>query len=113
CISRSVFMQFHPEGTSGSSISLHIEGMDCASCVAKIETTLARLPGVSDIHLNFTAEKLDLRLASDSGIQATDIARTIRSLGFGASIDSSSRATSDIDMEEPATTVRRWWQTRK
>ena len=38
----------------------HIEGMDCASCVGKIETALARLPGVSDIQLNFATQKLEL-----------------------------------------------------
>ena len=31
----------------------HIEGMDCASCIGKIETALKRMPGVSDVQLNF------------------------------------------------------------
>ena len=39
-----------------------IEGMDCASCVRKIETALERMPGVSDIQLNFATEKLELSI---------------------------------------------------
>ncbi|NYT84967.1 cadmium-translocating P-type ATPase [Pusillimonas harenae] len=87
--------------------------MDCASCVGKIETALGRLPGVSDIHLNFAAEKLNLRLASDSAVQATDIARTIESLGFGVSIDTSSKTRPNADIEKLTHAAPRWWQTRK
>ena len=47
----------------------HIEGMDCASCVGKIETALARMPGVSDVKLNFATEKLALTLAPDGATQ--------------------------------------------
>jgi len=34
---------------------MRVEGMDCASCVGKIETALARMDGVSDARINFTA----------------------------------------------------------
>ncbi|MCP6600494.1 cation transporter, partial [Klebsiella pneumoniae] len=33
-------------------LSWHVEGMDCASCVAKVEGALKRMPGVSDILVN-------------------------------------------------------------
>lgn len=78
-----------------------IEGMDCASCVGKIETALTRMPGVSDIRLNFATEKLELTLASDAATQAGDIEKTIKSLGFGVS------ATPQTAHHQ------RWWQTRK
>src|SRR5690554_3194449 len=77
-----------------------IEGMDCASCVGKIETALTRMPGVSDIRLNFATEKLELTLASDAATQAGDIEKTIKSLGFGVS------ATPQTAHHQ------RWWQTR-
>src|SRR5690625_8052259 len=60
-----------------------IEGMDCASCVGKVETALARMPGVSDIQLNFATERLELTLAPDSVTQAADIEKVIKDLGFG------------------------------
>ena len=63
----------------------HIEGMDCASCVGKIETALARMPDVSDIQLNFATEKLTLTLAPDGATQFVDVEKTIKRLGFGIS----------------------------
>ena len=35
---------------------LDIEGMHCASCVAKIEAALAAIPGVSEVSVNFAAQ---------------------------------------------------------
>ncbi|MBN9138734.1 MAG: heavy-metal-associated domain-containing protein, partial [Phyllobacterium sp.] len=32
-----------------------VEGMDCASCAAKIDTAVRRLPGVADISVSVTA----------------------------------------------------------
>ena len=78
-----------------------IEGMDCASCVGKIETALARMPGVSEIRLNFATEKLELTLAPDSATQAADIEKAIKSLGFG------------VSAAQPTLHSQRWWQTRK
>ena len=89
-----------------------IEGMDCASCVGKIETALARMPGVSDIQLNFATEKLELTLSSDTATQASDIEKTIKSLGFG--ISSSLDASNSIDSDSHSQLVsQQWWQTRK
>lgn len=89
-----------------------IEGMDCASCVGKIETALTRMPGVSDIQLNFATEKLELTLAPDATTQIDDIEKTIKRLGFGisATIDESIAANSD---NQSAIEQQRWWQSRK
>ena len=55
----------------------HIEGMDCASCIGKIETALKRMPGVSDVELNFATETLELSLTPGAPTQASDIEKTI------------------------------------
>jgi Cd2+/Zn2+-exporting ATPase len=91
-----------------------IEGMDCASCVGKIETALARMPGVSDIRLNFATEKLELTLADDAATQPSDIEKTIKSLGFGiASSDPIEDPTAVAAPSDKATPAQHWWQTRK
>jgi Cu+-exporting ATPase len=36
--------------------------MDCASCVAKAEGAMKRMPGVSEVSVNLMAERLTLRL---------------------------------------------------
>src|SRR3546814_495218 len=94
-------------------MQFHVEGMDCGSCVNKIETALARLPGVSNIRLNFATEKLDLTLAPDSATQPDDVAKTIKSLGFGVSADASlpNRPVSEIH-HDLAASGPHWWQPR-
>ncbi|WP_435980729.1 heavy metal translocating P-type ATPase [Psychrobacter sp. DM4] len=94
----------------------HIEGMDCASCIGKIETALKRMPGVSDVQLNFATETLELNLAPDAPTQASDIEKTIKSLGFGISANTGQQTVSAIDIDsdnQMAPQDKRWWQTQK
>ena len=63
-------------------LGFHVGGMDCASCVGKIETALGRLGGISDVAVNFTTETLVLSRDPAGKTTAKDIARKIRSLGF-------------------------------
>ena len=90
----------------------HIKGMDCASCVGKIETALVRMPGVSDVKLNFETEKLELTLADDGATKFSDVEKTIKRLGFGisATTDESIAANSS---SQSSVEHQRWWQTRK
>uniref|UniRef100_UPI0019191D55 heavy-metal-associated domain-containing protein n=1 Tax=Psychrobacter alimentarius TaxID=261164 RepID=UPI0019191D55 len=62
-----------------------IKGMDCASCVGKIERALIRMPDVSEVQLNFASQKLTLTLAPDAATDSKDIEKTIKRLGFGVS----------------------------
>src|SRR5690606_25185275 len=92
----------------------HIEGMDCASCVGKIETALARMPGVSDIRLNFATETLELTLAPQAGTRIEEIEKTIRSLGFGVSAAIGHPASGQTGADAPhSVSGPAWWQTRK
>ena len=86
----------------------HIEGMDCASCVDKIETALSRMPGVSDIRLNFATQHLELTLAPGAATQPGDVERAIKSLGFGVSA-----RTAQPSATNTAGDAQPWWQTRK
>src|SRR3954463_9114853 len=44
---------------------LPIEGMTCASCVRRVEKSLARVPGVSDAAVNFATEQAVVRFDPD------------------------------------------------
>ena len=90
----------------------HIEGMDCASCVGKIETALTRMSGVSDVTLNFATQKLELTLVPDGATQFSDIEKTIKRLGFGISATTDELIAANSD-NQAATEHQRWWQTRK
>ncbi|HWX48198.1 MAG TPA: heavy metal translocating P-type ATPase, partial [Roseomonas sp.] len=64
-------------------LAWHVEGMDCASCVAKVEKAVGRLPGVSDVLVNLMAERLTLRLASGA-TDAAAVEKQIGALGYKA-----------------------------
>ena len=101
---------------SPPNVSMRVEGMDCASCVGKIEVALARMPDVSDVRVNFTTETLELTLAAGAITKVADIEKTIKSLGFGVSNTRELSASSDAAINvapAPAMPNQRWWQTRK
>ena len=64
-------------------LAWHVEGMDCASCVAKVEGAVKRLPGVLDVTVNLMAERLTLRLKPGQTDPAA-VERTIKAIGYTA-----------------------------
>ncbi|MGE5115209.1 MAG: copper ion binding protein, partial [Betaproteobacteria bacterium] len=49
------------------TLRLGIEGMTCASCVARVEKALARVPGVVSAQVNLATETAEVRLARRAG----------------------------------------------
>ena len=70
-------------GGLGQSVSWRVEGMDCASCVAKVEKAVGRLPGVTDISVNLMAERLGATLAP-GGATPEAVEGQISALGYKA-----------------------------
>jgi Cd2+/Zn2+-exporting ATPase len=67
--------------TAESPLKMRVEGMDCSACAIKIENALRRLPGVSDINVNFATETLSVRL--DENRTRRDVVESkIRALGY-------------------------------
>ncbi|MBI3457252.1 MAG: copper-translocating P-type ATPase [Candidatus Rokubacteria bacterium] len=62
-------------------IELPVEGMSCASCVARIEKGLAALPGVEEASVNLAAEKATLTVDPER-VGVEEIAKTVRDLGY-------------------------------
>ena len=46
-------------------ISLPVEGMTCASCVARVEKALSKVDGIEDVSVNFATEKVSLSFNPD------------------------------------------------
>ncbi|QBP12543.1 heavy metal translocating P-type ATPase [Cupriavidus metallidurans] len=97
------------------NLSMRVEGMDCASCIGKIETALGRMAGLSDVRINFTTETLELTLAPDTTTRVADVERTIKNLGFGVSDvqQRDSGTPASVSAPPTSTRVQRWWQTKK
>ena len=50
-------------GVGEQTLDLQIEGMTCASCVARVEKALAQVPGVASATVNLATEKAEVKLA--------------------------------------------------
>ncbi|MCZ8257190.1 MAG: copper ion binding protein, partial [Polaromonas sp.] len=46
-----------------------VQGMSCASCVARVERSLANVPGVQDVSVNFATEQASVKAGSEVGME--------------------------------------------
>ncbi len=70
-------------------VTLKIEGMTCASCVARVEKSLLKVPGVEAASINLATEKAQVRLQAGTAEPANQIhslIAAIESAGFGATM---------------------------
>src|SRR5690606_2073023 len=58
-----------------------ITGMDCAACVAKIDTAVRRLPGVDDVSVSLTAGTMTV--THGAAFASAPVERQVRTLGYG------------------------------
>jgi Cd2+/Zn2+-exporting ATPase len=102
------------ETAAGHRLKLRIEGMDCSACAIKVETALKRLPGVSDINMNYSTETLSVRL--DESRTSREVVETkIRALGYTPKslIGTVSGASDTTSEDEQASGNQPWWKRRK
>ncbi len=64
-----------------TSVSLPIEGMTCASCAARIERVIGKLPGIETANVNLATEQADVAF-NPASVSPLDIAEAIVRAGF-------------------------------
>ncbi|MDD4540263.1 MAG: heavy metal-associated domain-containing protein, partial [Lentisphaeria bacterium] len=64
-------------------LSFTIGGMHCAGCAASIERAVKKLPGASDVYVNFAAKTLSLQ-AEDGVLGPEDVCAAVQKSGFSA-----------------------------
>ncbi|MBR0683030.1 cadmium-translocating P-type ATPase [Roseomonas eburnea] len=67
---------------TATKVTWRVEGMDCASCVAKVTKAVERLPGVSAVEVNLMAERLTLQL--DAAGRREEVEARLAALGYTA-----------------------------
>lgn len=73
---------------SSQTVRLHIEGMHCASCVARVESALRAVDGVADARVNLATNSATLDCAAVPNTQA--LLAAVRNAGYDAQrVDSS------------------------
>jgi len=59
-----------------------VEGMTCASCVARVEKALQAVPGVIDASVNLATERATVRLAAGA-VQTPTLEAAVKKAGYG------------------------------
>lgn len=62
-----------------ASTRFRVDGMDCASCAAKIDTAVRRLPGVDDVAVSVVAGTMTV---THSGVDLESVVQKVKSLGY-------------------------------
>lgn len=62
------------------SIDVGIEGMTCASCVARVEKALTKMPGVNSVSVNLATERAHIE--TTSAVSLADLQHTITAAGY-------------------------------
>ncbi|MFO7447741.1 MAG: heavy metal translocating P-type ATPase, partial [Ignavibacteriaceae bacterium] len=68
------------------NITLPVEGMTCASCVARIERSLKKVDGINDVNVNLATEKVTLSFDSDK-TNLQQIAGIVEDAGYKLHIE--------------------------
>ena len=92
-------------------VELSIEGMHCASCVQRVESGLAAVPGVVSASVNLASGTARVRTVP-GGAEPDDLAEAVRRAGFGARVaGDAARAEAEREAARTAelSSLRRRW----
>jgi Cu+-exporting ATPase len=92
---------FVPAAKAASELELPIEGMTCASCVARVEKALLKVPGVLAASVNLATEKVSVTAAGGVSFAA-----------LAAAIDEAGYAVRPVEAAAPGRAQTRrpqWW----
>lgn len=78
-------------------VELNIEGMSCASCVARVEKALIKVSGVQHAHVNLATEKAYIQ-----GGMLSELIAAVEKAGFHARLDSRSKPVMASRSEQKA-----------
>jgi P-type Cu+ transporter len=83
-----------------NEVALQVEGMTCASCVARVEKALRKVPGVSNAMVNLATEKATVQVLT-----------TVPVAALKAAIEKAGYSAHEIQEEKPAAerSFPSWW----
>ena len=79
-------------------LNLPVEGMTCASCVARVEKAISKVEGVKNVSVNFATEKASFEIDPDR-VDMAKITEVVEEAGYKISISDSSKMDGETDTE--------------
>ena len=81
-------------------VTLKIDGMTCASCVARVEKALARVDGVNAASVNLATEKAQIRISGDVLPDVTQaLVQSVKKAGYEAYEEHQTQPTSKKSLD--------------
>jgi copper chaperone CopZ len=68
-------------GAGPKTVRYYVTGMDCASCVAKIEKAARAVSGIGEVKVSIASQLMRLR-ADDAGAGLSEVERAVTALGY-------------------------------
>ncbi|OON63387.1 copper-transporting ATPase [Massilia sp. KIM] len=93
----------NPISPSAGDTTLRIEGMTCASCVARVEKALQAVPGIDSASVNLATEKASVR----GSATADALVEAVRKAGYEAALDLPAAPGAPAPAEEGG--LPSWW----
>ncbi|OAN73321.1 copper-translocating P-type ATPase [Jannaschia sp. EhC01] len=93
---------------SSTSVSLSVQGLNCASCVGRVERALAAVPGVGEVAVNLASETAQITY-SDEDVTAEVLARAATDAGYPAQVIVSTAAQAPDKTDETQHAFTRMW----
>ena len=90
----------HAKSGNGVTFTWKVEGMDCASCVGKIQTALAKVPGITDVRASVMTETLTATL-DQTRTSFEEIEKRVAGLGYTLTRKLPTSSDRDARSEEP------------
>lgn len=91
------------DATQHEVVTLRVEGMTCASCVARVERALSRAAGGGEISVNLASE--EARVSAPAGsIDPVALVAAVEAAGYGAVV---AKETRDLAIEDARAAARR------
>ncbi len=85
-------------------LSLPVEGMTCASCVARVEKAISKFDGVKNVNVNLATEKASIEFDPNK-VDLKQIAQSIEDAGYKLDLpDSNKKSDSNIIEEQTVDT---------
>lgn len=75
-------------------VELSIEGMTCASCVARVEKALKKVDGVQEATVNLATEQAWVQ--ADASVNVEDLIRAVKKAGYDAKASEKIKMSSSI-----------------
>jgi Cu+-exporting ATPase len=91
-----------------ATTNLSVQGLNCASCVGRVERALAAVPGVDEVAVNLATKTARVRYGFDT-VDAETLASASTEAGYPAQVIENATISAPDSTEETRSAFRRMW----